>query len=270
MARPRFDRDYYATLGVSAQATEDEIRRAYRRLALECHPDRNPGNAAAEERFKEISEAYAVLIDPAKRRQYDRARQTGVPGDFTVNRDDLFRDLFTDPRTSAVFEELARELSRLGVRVDQHRFEQTLFGGRTVVRGHVVIVTPFAPITMVFRLARAALRGARRASEAERAPLPKPRGVLSHLIAAGRWLLGPSRSALAEADVVVPLSLARTEAEHGGKKRVTLDADGAPEDVLVTIPRGVREGARLRLRGKGRRRTDGERGDAYLVIRIGG
>ena len=66
MARQRADRDYYAALGLGSQATEEEIRRTYRRLALEWHPDRNPGNARAEERFKEISEAYALLIDPDK------------------------------------------------------------------------------------------------------------------------------------------------------------------------------------------------------------
>ena len=165
MTRLRFDRDYYAMLGVRVKATDDDIRRAYRRLALEFHPDRNPGNAAAEERFKEISEAYAVLIDPAKRRQYDRARQTGVPGDFTVNRDDLFRDLFADPRASAIFEELARELGRMGLHVDHRRFEQTLFGGRTVVSAHVVVISPFTPLTMLFRLGRAAVRGARRATD---------------------------------------------------------------------------------------------------------
>jgi len=271
MARLRFDRDYYAMLGVSVKATDDDIRRAYRRLALEFHPDRNPGNAAAEERFKEISEAYAVLIDPAKRRQYDRARQTGVPGDFTVNRDDLFRDLFADPRASAIFEELARELGRMGLHVGHRHFEQTLFGGRTVVSGHVVVISPFTPITMFFRLARAALRGARRAAEGERAPLPRPRGVLDHVVAAGRWLLGPPRSAVSSAsDVVVPVALTVAEAAQGGKKRVALDAGNASETVLVTIPAGVREGARLRLRGKGRRLAGGGRGDAYLVIRITG
>src|SRR5215467_3843878 len=71
MARARLDKDYYAILGVSRAATEDEIRRAYRRQALEWHPDRRPGDAQAAERFREVSEAYAVLVNPARRREYD-------------------------------------------------------------------------------------------------------------------------------------------------------------------------------------------------------
>ena len=89
----RYDRDYYRILGVHLEATEDEIRRAYRRLALQWHPDRNGGSAEAEERFKEISEAYGVLMDRTKRVEYDRVRRGTGPGDFHVNREQVFRDI---------------------------------------------------------------------------------------------------------------------------------------------------------------------------------
>src|SRR3954447_22234785 len=64
--------DYYKTLGVDRKASADEIKKAYRKLARQYHPDRNPGDAKSEERFKEISEAHDVLSDPDKRKKYDR------------------------------------------------------------------------------------------------------------------------------------------------------------------------------------------------------
>jgi len=82
-------KDYYKILGVDRNATEAEIKSAFRKLALQYHPDRNPGNKAAEEKFKEINEAYEVLSDPQKRARYDqlgdsysRWQQRGAPGDF--------------------------------------------------------------------------------------------------------------------------------------------------------------------------------------------
>ena len=89
-------KDYYNILGVDRKASEAEIKRAYRKLALKYHPDRNPGDKKAEERFKEINEAYQVLSDPAKRERYDRLgesytrwQQGGAPpGGF--NWDDWF------------------------------------------------------------------------------------------------------------------------------------------------------------------------------------
>ena len=71
-------KDYYKTLEVSPDASEDQIRKAYRRLALKYHPDRNPGDSRAEEQFKEIAEAYGVLVDPAKRAEYDQWKRTGA------------------------------------------------------------------------------------------------------------------------------------------------------------------------------------------------
>src|SRR3984893_9746010 len=78
-------RDYYDTLGVKRNASEDEIKKAYRKLAREYHPDRNPGNKQAEERFKEISQAHDILSDPEKRKAYDRGAGPfgfGMPGGF--------------------------------------------------------------------------------------------------------------------------------------------------------------------------------------------
>src|ERR1700758_3725386 len=88
--------DYYALLGVPRDAGDAEIKKAFRQLALKHHPDRNPGDAAAEERFKAINEAYAVLSDPDKRAQYDRFGHVDLPPggvDFS-GFGDLFEDLF--------------------------------------------------------------------------------------------------------------------------------------------------------------------------------
>src|SRR3954466_2517812 len=78
--REWFEKDYYATLGVPKNATQPEIKKAYRKLAQQHHPDANAGDPRAEERFKEVSAAYDVIGDEEKRKAYDRAREMAAAG----------------------------------------------------------------------------------------------------------------------------------------------------------------------------------------------
>jgi molecular chaperone DnaJ len=97
-------RDYYEILGVSKGSSQDEIKKAYRKVAMQYHPDRNPGDKAAEEKFKEAAEAYEVLSDADKRAQYDRFGHAGVQGNGRgggggANMEDIFSqfgDIFGD------------------------------------------------------------------------------------------------------------------------------------------------------------------------------
>lgn len=109
-------KDYYKTLGVDRNASEEDIKHAYRKLALQHHPDRNPGDSTAEEKFKEINEAYQVLSDPEKRSRYDqlgdsyqRYRQHGgTPGDFN------WEDWFTQQPAGGMGGNVRVEVGDLG------------------------------------------------------------------------------------------------------------------------------------------------------------
>ncbi len=130
-------RDYYEVLGVTRTANDQEIKSAYRKLALQFHPDRNPDNPEAEERFKECSEAYTILADGEKRARYDRFGHAGVTNgagsgfggfDAAVDFQDIFGDLFGD-----MFGQSGRRRSRAQRGADVREdltleFEEAVFG----------------------------------------------------------------------------------------------------------------------------------------------
>lgn len=132
-------RDYYEILGVGRQASSDEIKKAYRKIAFECHPDRNPGNQAAEERFKEAAEAYEVLSDAQKRQIYDIRGHAGIEGvgvhhytdaeEIFAHFGDLFEEFFGF--TGGVRGGRSRSRSAHGIDLSyslQIDFEEALFG----------------------------------------------------------------------------------------------------------------------------------------------
>jgi molecular chaperone DnaJ len=105
-------RDYYHVLGVERKATQEEIKKAYRKLALQYHPDRNPGNKEAEEKFKEAAEAYEVLGDETKRQRYDQFGHEGIRGtDFRPFTDvndifSTFGDIFGGGTGGSIFDDM--------------------------------------------------------------------------------------------------------------------------------------------------------------------
>lgn len=118
-------RDYYEVLGVARNASADEIKKAYRKIAMKYHPDRNPGDKQAEEKFKEAAEAYEVLSDPDKRAKYDRfghnafgpGRGGGFSGGGSMNMDDIFSqfgDIFGDDVFGSFFGGGGRSSGRRG------------------------------------------------------------------------------------------------------------------------------------------------------------
>lgn len=120
-------RDFYEVLGVSRNATADEIKKAYRQMALKYHPDRNPGKKEAEEKFKEAAEAYEVLSDPEKRRRYDQFGHEGMRGtnyrEFTDINDifSTFSDIFGGGFGGSIFDEVFGGGPRSRRRTEHHQ-----------------------------------------------------------------------------------------------------------------------------------------------------
>lgn len=246
--------DYYKTLGVEPQASLRQIKAAYRRLAFEHHPDRNRDRPASAETMKRVNEAYAVLSNPAKRREYDALRQQFGPSAHHQYRNaHTERDIFSGSDINSVFEEISRAFGLRGFDDifrdfyghDYQRFE--FRRPRVSVRGFVLRRSfgPGPDSTMSTatngpfnRIARAALR------RLTGIKLPE-RGADIH----GRIELDP-----AFADAGGPYAYYQRERS---------------KKLVVKIPAGVRTGQRIRLAGMGHLgKEGGGPGDLLLEVRL--
>ena len=277
-------KDYYVVLGVDKKASADEIKKAYRKLAMQYHPDRNPDDAVAEERFKDISEAYAVLSEPEKRKQYDMFGAEGFGQRFSQE------DIFKNFDFGRIFQDMD-----LGDRFDLGG----IFGGRggrgggfnpfgggrpqQAPRGQDVV----SKLTVGFH---EALVGGERSL-----PIAGPAGreVISVKVPAGiktgqklrvkgKGRPGPMGAHPGdlllevtvaahplyrregddvEMDLMVPISTAGL----GGSVEIELPRESVRK---LKIPAGTSSGRRIRVRGEGFPRRNAAAGDLYVRVMI--
>jgi curved DNA-binding protein len=198
--------DYYKTLGVGKSASVNDIKKAYRKLAMKYHPDHTKGDKAAEEKFKKITEAYAVLSDPEKRKQYD----TFGSADFQqrYSQEDIFRNFD--------FSDILKEFGFGGGGSSAGGDYRFSFGG-----------SPFGG------------GGGRR------------------------------QRAVKGTDLVYELPVTLREVATGTSKAVTFEHQGRRENINVRIPKGMQDGKRLRVPGKGDPSPyGGPAGDLYVKIKV--
>lgn len=251
------EKDYYEVLGVPETASEKEIQRAYRRLARRYHPDANPGDPGAEERFKEISAAYDVLGDREKRKEYDELRrfgpaQTGGFGDgaggFRFGGFDL-GDLFGDAFGGPVRASRRRSATRgRDLEAELHlRFEQAVSGLTTEVH-----------LTSAATCPTCGGSGARPGTAPVTCPVCQGRGQVSE--AQGFFAISHTCPRCGGRGQVVETPC--DECRGAGAVR-------APRRVKVRVPAGVDDGTLIRLPGRGEPgRNGGPPGDLFVVVRV--
>lgn len=282
-------KDYYKILGVEEKADADEIKRAYRKLARQHHPDVNPGDAEAEERFKEISEAYHVLSDPERRRKYDQMGPDGFAqefdmSDFGRNFQDLFRG--GGAGGSGGFADLGfleDLLSGGGLR----GFRVHTAGGpgprQRRARGRDVRVRVQLSLDDVLRGAERTVsyRDGSGATRTARARIPAGTGPGATVRVKGKGEPGPGggpagdlyleidvaphpRFEIDGADLRVTVPVTVYEAALGGRIGVPTP-DGRTR---IRLPEGTRSGQVFRVRGKGLPRRKSGHGDLLARVEI--
>ena len=291
-------RDYYEVLGVSKDADEATLKKAYRQVAKKYHPDMNPGDAEAEKKFKEASEAYAVLSDPEKRRQYDQfghaafdgsAGAGGGYGGFDFNGadfGDIFGDIFGNMFHGQKNSGYSRQSSGFGGQGFHSGFGGSGFGGHTQEKGSDLrseVSISFEDAAFgcdkMIRLSDPS------GSDSQTLQVHVPAGIENGKSIrlkgkgnpgfnggeAGDLLLkvniqpkpGYERNGM---DVYTTTEIPFTTAVFGGEAKVST----LYGDVICRIPEGAQTGRKIRLKGKGivSMKNPSVHGDQYVTIRI--
>jgi molecular chaperone DnaJ len=242
-------RDYYEVLGVARDVDAGELKRAYRKLAMELHPDRNPGNKHAEEQFKQASEAYQVLSDPQKRAQYDRFGHAGPGGGGFHDVGDIFSafsDVFGD-----IFGGGARRGPAPGADIET-RVNMTLAEAATGVTRDVKVVRQV-------RCKTCDGTGAAAGTRPETCQHCGGRGQVMH----------------SQGFLMISTSCPVCRGQGKIVRKPCQDCDGSgmqsqAETLQIQIPAGVEDGATLRIMGRGEAAPNGggRPGNLYVVLRI--
>ena len=285
------NRDFYQILGVSRSASQDDIKRAYRKLAKKYHPDRNPGDPSAEHKFKEVQEAYATLSRPDRRADYDQFGEAGVGrwstspqgqrvyqwgGGSSIDMDDL-EDLMSafggmSGRRASVFDDLlGRRRMRTpppspkrGADLEKQvtlTFDQAVQGCTIAVR--LKTGRDASTQTLEVKVPPGVEHGKkiRLAGKGQPGQNGGPPGdmLLTTSIEPHPFF------ARQGADVYLDVPITVAEAALGAR----IDVPAIDGQATVTIPPGTSAGTKLRLRGRGIVKTGtAERGDQYIVVRI--
>jgi len=257
-AKDLYEKDYYAILGVEKSADGDAIKKRYRKLARELHPDKTKGDKTLEERFKAVSEAYDILSDEKKRAEYDQARtlfqQGGVPnggfqGNFSAggfgDLGDIFGNLFGGQR---------------GPRRGADMQAQATISFRESINGtQLTFNSPSGPVTTKIPAgvndgAKIRVRGKGAPGEAGPGDLYITISVSPHSVFSRR-----------DENLLITLPVTFPEAALGADVAVpTLSG----EEVTLRLPAGTANGKTLRIKGRGITRKDGSAGDLLVTIEV--
>jgi molecular chaperone DnaJ len=270
--REWFEKDYYKVLGVSDSASQKDITRSYRKLARQYHPDANPGDTAAEERFKEISAAYDVVGDETKRKEYDEVRRLGPmggmfggapgagrPGGFTFTTEnmgdlgDLFSTIFSRGRGRGRTATTSRGMGPQRGADLESELQLSFEGAARGVTTSVNLVSDVVCTTCHGSGAR---------------PGTMPR-VCDNCD--GRGVLDEDQGLFSFSTPCPVCGGSGTRIDDPCPTCRGSGVEHKPRQVKVRIPAGVEDGQRIRLKGRGSPgRNGGPNGDLYVVVHVAG